>query len=147
MLKMHSSRPYIPALMSYVTKDFITANVRHGSSQNEKSRYTFFKRIKKFTNLLIGNSSLLLRGIGLIGVITSLTGLVFAFTVVMRKLFGAAIEPGWSFLVVIDLVLGGFILIALSIIGEYLFRIIEGNDRKPTFIVRRIIKHHSKSFE
>ena len=97
ILKMQSSRPYIPALMSYVTKDFVTANVRHGYSRNKKSRYTLFRRLKKFSNLLIGNSSLSLRGIGLIGILASLAGFVFALYVVTRKLFGAAIEPGWPF--------------------------------------------------
>jgi hypothetical protein len=59
--------------------------------------------------------------------------------VVIRYFRGTPILPGWASLVVINLVFGGLILVALSIIGEYLLRILEGSTRKPPYLVREII--------
>ena len=139
MLKIQSNHPFIPALMAYVTKDFVPVSVRHSESRHGKSRYTSFLRFKKFLNLLIGNSSLLLRVVGIVGVLASLSGFAFAFYVIMRKVLGSTIEPGWASLVVINLVFCGLILIALSIIGEYLIRLLEGSNQKPPYIIRRVI--------
>jgi hypothetical protein len=62
---------------------------------------------------------------------------VAAGVVLYRKLeYGVAVR-GWSSLMCAVLLLGGLILFALGVIGEYLIRIIESGERRPTFVVRR----------
>ncbi len=138
MLAISTPRPFIPALISSVTTDFVSVPISHEESRLKKSRYSFSRRIGQFSNLLIGNSTLLLRAIGIIGTCTALMGFIFAFYVIIRALLGEQVLPGWSSLIVINLVFGGLLLIALGINGEYLFRILENSSSKPAYQVRTI---------
>ena len=139
MLQTQTTRPFIPALLAHSTSDFVSVVVRHDKSQHGVSRYSFWKRVKQFSNLLIGNSSLVLRCTGLFGGVFAVLGFAYAFYIIVRKIVNPAIEPGWTSLVAINLVFGGLILIVLGIIGEYLIRILEGSSSKPPFIVRESI--------
>ena len=136
MLEVATPRPFIPALLSSVTNDFISVPIAHEKSRISNSRYSFFRRFSQFSNLLIGNSTILLRGIGMIGTVAAISGFMFAAYTIIRTLLGAEIMPGWSSLIVINLVFGGLLLIALGINGEYLFRILENSSKKPAYIVR-----------
>ncbi len=145
MLQIRPSRPFIPALMSHVTSDFYPVTVQHDISRHGKSRYSIRRRFRQFSNLIIGNSNLLLRWFGMVGVTTAMLGFVYGVYIVIRKLAGAPLSPGWASLVVINLVFGGFILIALGIIGEYLIRILEGSAQKPPYIVREVTGETKKA--
>lgn len=137
VLEVRSAHPFIPALLAHVTSDFHAVPVVQDESLHGRSRYTFRRRIRQFSNLLISNSSVLLRLIGLIGVVLPIGGFVFAGWVIVRKtLGGVPLLPGWASLVVINLVFGGLILLALSLVGEYLIRIVDGISRKPPFVIR-----------
>ena len=138
MLDISTPRPFIPALLSGVTQDFVSVPISHYPSQIGKSRYTYWRRLKQFSNLLVGNSSLMLRAIGAIGTLASFTGFIFALYTFMRVLMGQEIVPGWASLVVINLTFGGLILIGLGINGEYLLRILENSSKKPAYVIRRI---------
>jgi hypothetical protein len=138
MLEVHTPYPFVPALMACVTSDFVPVTVEHSGSRHGKSRYTLGRRFAQFSNLLINNSSLVLRWFGALGITLALAGFAFAISVIFRYFRGTPILPGWASLVVINLVFGGLILIALSIIGEYLLRILEGSSRKPAYLVREI---------
>ena len=139
MLQIRTPYPFIPALLASVTQDFVSVVVSHETSRHGKSRYTFRRRVRQFSHLLINNSTLLLRCLGVLGVTVAFGGFVFALTVVLRRLFGAPIFPGWASLMVINLVFGGLILLALGIVGEYLIRILEGISNKPAYLIRQIV--------
>ncbi len=139
MLRIRTPHPFIPALLAHTTTDFVPVVVPHQASGHGKSRYTLRRRVRQFSNLLINNSSLLLRWFGGFGFLFSTSGFVFAMLVFFRKLFGSTPPlPGWTSLMVLNLVFGGLILIALAIVGEYLIRILEGISDKPSYLVREI---------
>jgi len=140
MLDTATSRPFIPALLCGVTTDIVSVPIRHEHSRMRASRYSFLKRLSQFSNLLIGNSSLLLRVIGAIGTLAALSGFLFALYTVFRVILGAEVLPGWASLIVINLTFGGLILIALGINGEYLIRILEHSSKRPAYRVRTIVR-------
>lgn len=147
MLRVRTPHPFIPALMSCVTSDFVPVTVRHEASRQQASRYTLGRRLGQFSNLLINNSSLLLRGLGVAGAAVGLGGFLYAASVVVRRLAGSPIQTGWPSLVVINLIFGGLILIALSIVGEYMVRILEGISEKPPYLVRTIVAAGARAAE
>ena len=145
MLEVSTPRPFIPALLCSVTTDIVSTPIRHQPSKLESSRYSLFKRLSQFSNLLIGNSSLLLRGIGIIGATAAFAGFIFALYTVVRILLGDEIVPGWASLIVINLTFGGLILIALGINGEYLLRILEHSSSRPAYRVRDLLRSEDQS--
>lgn len=139
VLEVRTSHPFIPALLASVTKDFVAVVVPHEESSHGRSRYTLRRRVRQLSNLLISNSTLLLRGFGVFGVLVAVGGFGFAISVIARTLLGSPPLPGWASLVVINLVFGGLILVALSLMGEYLIRILDGVSNKPAYVVREIV--------
>lgn len=140
MLQVYSPSPFISSLLTQVTRDVVNVPVTHGRSLVKSSRYGIFSRLKQFSNLMIGNSSFLLRVLGMIGVATALAGFVFAGKIFFDVLVGAVGVSGWASLMTINLVYGGLLLIAFSIVGEYLIRILEATSKKQTYIMRSVIK-------
>ena len=72
-----------------------------------------------------------------VGVLFALAGLVLAVVAVVRKLVGwNEVDPGWTSLVVLMLVIGGVIVSMLGLLGEYVGRIYMSLNNAPQFIVR-----------
>jgi glycosyltransferase involved in cell wall biosynthesis len=136
MLRNSSDKPFIPALIQQVTTDVVAADVTHHESAYGRSRYTMMGRFRQFLNLLVGNSDLLLRWLGVLGICIMLCSLFLAAFIVLRKLSGVNVEVGWSSLMIAVLMLGGLQLGAISIIGQYLIRILSIAARKPAYHIR-----------
>jgi glycosyltransferase involved in cell wall biosynthesis len=147
MLRSVSPRPFIPALIAHTTDDIVPVAIPNHSSPRVRSRYTLRRRLSQFANLLIGNSSLVLRAVGTVGVFLSVAGLSYASAIVYRWFFVAPAVPGWASLATINLVFGGVGLIGLGVIGEYLHRILEVVNGAPVFTVREMVGAASETTE
>lgn len=133
---MHTPFPFIPAMMFYVTRDVVGVPVSHHHRQEGKSGYSLGKMIRLFKNLLINNSSLLLRFIGNMGLGISVVSLLSAIYFVYRKFFFDVQAVGWTSIFVALLFIGGMVLFSLGVIGEYLIRILNTVEKRPIFLVR-----------
>lgn len=141
MLTIQSSHPFIPAMMLYVTRDIVSVPATHDKRLEGKTGYSFRMMLQLFSNLMINNSSFLLKQIGRMGIsisiISFLTGLFF----ILKKVVWGIDATGWASLMVTLLFIGGLILFSLGTIGEYLIRIISGVEAKPTYIVKEKTKN------
>lgn len=137
MLAIRTAHPFIPALMLHVTKDVVAVDVDHRRRERGRSSYTFAKRMRLFTDLIIHNSSLVLRLVGQVGLALSAVSFLMAAYIVYRKLAHSIGVMGWASVVTVQLLIGGLLLFSVGIMGEYLVRIIESSEAKPTYFVRR----------
>ena len=81
----------------------------------------------------------MLRLVATIGFIIAIASFLLGTYYIVQKLAGNIKVSGWTSLVVISLFTSGLILFSLGIIGEYLIRIINGTEQRPSFIVRQRI--------
>jgi dolichol-phosphate mannosyltransferase/undecaprenyl-phosphate 4-deoxy-4-formamido-L-arabinose transferase len=137
VLSIRTPHPFLPALMFHVSRDVVGVPVSHHPRANGRSGYSLRKMVRLFSNLIINNSSLVLRLVGYVGIISSLLSFLGALWVTVRRLVYAESIPGWASLLVTLLFIGGLLLFALGVIGEYLVRIVETSEAKPTYFVRR----------
>lgn len=128
--------PFIPAMMFYVTKDVVGVPVRHLERTEGTTGYTFRRMIKLFQNLLINNSSLLLRYIGNMGISIAILSFLLGSYFVYKKLFFNIETIGWTSVIVSLLFIGGLLLFSLGVLGEYLIRIINTVERRPIYLIR-----------
>ncbi len=140
LIQLNPHKPFVPAMLAHITTDFVPVTLEHQASAHGRSRYSLARRLRQFSDLLIGNSNLLLRCVGGFGAFVAFAGLLFAVYVLVRRLLGLIQEPGWASLVSLNLVFGGLTLITLGIIGEYLIRILDGIQAKPPFVVREALR-------
>ena len=61
MRKIRSSNPFIPALIFRSTQDVVGVSLPHRERGTGRSNYTFLRRARLFSNLIINNSTLMLK--------------------------------------------------------------------------------------
>ena len=101
-----------------------------------KSQYNFGKKLKNFLDAVIDASYLPIRFISLVGVITSALGVLYSITIVVSWMRGETPFAGWAPLMIVVLLVGGFIMVMLGVIGEYVWRINEEVRKRPNYVVR-----------
>jgi dolichol-phosphate mannosyltransferase/undecaprenyl-phosphate 4-deoxy-4-formamido-L-arabinose transferase len=136
MLQSRTPHPFIPALLFHVTRDIVSVPCQHDPRQHGRSEFGLRRRLRLFSNLIINNSSLLLRFIAAVGIATALVSLALGVVLVALRMTTRQAVPGWTSLAVIELLIGGLILFSLGVIGEYLARIIQLAERRPAYFVR-----------
>ena len=101
-----------------------------------KSQYNFRKKLKNFLDAFLDASYLPIRFISLLGIVTSLMGILYSITIVISWFFGATPFTGWAPIMIAILLVGGLIMVMLGIIGEYIWRIYDEVRKKPNYVVR-----------
>lgn len=141
MLQIQSSHPFIPAMMLYVTRDIVSVPATHDKRLEGKTGYSFRMMFQLFSNLMINNSSFLLKQIGRMGISISIISFFAGLFFILKKVLWGIDATGWASLMVTLLFIGGLTLFSLGTIGEYLIRIISGVEAKPTYIVKEKTKN------
>jgi glycosyltransferase involved in cell wall biosynthesis len=140
ILSIRTPHPFIPALMFYVSRDAVGVPAAHNARREGRTGYRLPTLLGVFSNLLINNSSLILRIVGQLGIgLAGLSFLIAAFVVYRKLAYGVAVR-GWTSLFATLLLIGGLLLFGLGVVGEYLIRIIEGTETRPTYLVRRRVE-------
>lgn len=103
--------------------------------QRGVSHWTTTKKIKLAVDSFVSFSFAPIRLISYSGMVISVLGFLYALYIVSNKLLGGQPAPGWASLMVIMLVLFGFQLLMLGVIGEYLWRAVDEVRGTPPFIV------------
>jgi glycosyltransferase involved in cell wall biosynthesis len=101
-----------------------------------RSQYTFAKRLKNSLDAILDSSYLPIRFISLAGVLTALTGFLYALDIAYYRLRHHAVPPGWAPIMIVTLLIGGMLMLMLGIIGEYVWRIYDEVKGKPNYIIR-----------
>jgi glycosyltransferase involved in cell wall biosynthesis len=104
--------------------------IRHSGS----SKWTASKRLKLFFDSLISFSYVPLRSMSLLGGICSLLGLLYGVVVLINAIAGNPVK-GWSSLTIIVLLIGGFQMIMLGMLGEYLWRAYDETRGRPRYVI------------
>ena len=77
----------------------------------------------------------------------SVLGFFAAIYFILDKIFFGTDVAGWTSLMVIVLILAGFQMIMLGIIGEYLWRNLDETRRRPLFIIDEIYEAKDSNHE
>lgn len=98
------------------------------------SRWTFAAQLQHALNTVLSFSNVPIRALSLAGAGVALAGFAYAASVFLRfALLGGA--NGWPSLMTVVLVLGGLNLLALGLVGEYVWRILDESRRRPLYQV------------
>ena len=134
-LKIRSNKPFIASLIFAVTNDVVNVSVVHKERKHDKSGFTYLKSWSAFNNLLFNNSSILLRFVALLGVVLSTLCVgVSVFLIIEKLMVGNEVDQS-TVLLLTTSIIGGVLLFAVGVIGEYLIRIISGVEKRPAFFV------------
>ncbi len=128
--------PYISGMLFTLTRNVVNVPVRHEERKYGRSTYTMKKLFLLAFNLIINYTSLPLRLLTSVGIAVSLLSFFMGLYFILKKVMMDYILPGWTSVVVLLAFFNGLLLAILSIIGEYLARIIGEVSNKPQYVVR-----------
>jgi len=105
-----------------------------------KSRWTLSKKIKYLIDGVLGYSYFPIRLMSVLGLIVFLLGAIYALVISVLYFFGHSPFKGWAPIMILILVLSGFQMLMLGIIGEYLWRTLEESRKKELFLIDKIVE-------
>jgi glycosyltransferase involved in cell wall biosynthesis len=117
---------FSPAVINYVRER------RHFG----KSSYTFSKRFQLFVDSIIDISYFPIKFITRLGFIGALGGFFFAVLTVINFFLGGAPFNGFTAIFCTLLIFGGLQIMAIGLVGEYIFRVYDLNRERPTYIIK-----------
>ncbi len=100
-----------------------------------QTKYTFRKMVRFGIDGITSFSSKPLRISFIIGMCALVFALVYAIYAIVVYFAGQTL-PGWTSLMITILLLGGFQLVSIGIIGEYLGRIFHESKKRPHYFIR-----------
>ena len=127
---------YEPTTIEYTRRD----------REKGKSMWTYAKRINLFIDTFIVFSNKPIRFITCSGVIISFIGLLSAIYFIIDKLKNN-VASGWTSLMVVILMLSGFQMVMLGIIGEYMWRNLDESRNRPLYVIEKVLKKEEVSYE
>jgi len=100
-----------------------------------ESKWSLAKKIKLFVDSFVSFSFTPIRLISYSGIVVSVGGFAYALFIVLNRLFYGKPIPGWSSIMVVLLLVSGFQMIMLGVIGEYLWRVADEVRGAPPFVI------------
>lgn len=128
--------PYIDGLIMRITNNIGSVYVTHSSRAQGKSNYTFKKLFSLHLNMFLNFSVKPLRVFTTIGLLIFIGGMSLSTYFVYCKLTYQ--EPaGWTSTVILILLLSGFQIIFLGLIGEYLGKQYMDQNNTPQWVIKK----------
>ena len=129
-----------PTMLGYimqVTNKITNIDAVHRSRIEGHSGYNLKKMIRLWMDGFVNFSIVPLRISSFVGVAVAVIGFVSALFMICKKLFIGGVANGFTMMFSAFMIIGGFILVSLGLIGEYLGRIYLTISDMPQFNVRR----------
>jgi len=100
-----------------------------------ESKWTFSKKLKYLIDGVLGYSFLPIRLMSILGLLISLSGFIYSIFIVIAKFTGNVPFQGWAPLMILVLLLSGFQMLMLGVIGEYLWRTLDEVRRRQAYVI------------
>lgn len=100
-----------------------------------KSRWTLRKKVKLVADTLFSFSTVPIRIVEMIGMLSVFGGVIWAIAVIVAKLAGNIPVSGFTTLFLFSLFSFGIIMMSMGILGEYLWRAFDASRNRPPYII------------
>lgn len=134
--KLPERNRYYPGLRAWIGFNCAVVHYNRKERQLGTPKQSLKKLIRYAADAVFSFSYIPLRFLTMAGMIISGTGFILGLYFAVKRLAGIeSAFTGFTTIVVLTVCLGGFQLIALGVIGEYLLRIYEEVKGRPPYII------------
>ena len=138
VLKLHERNSNVFYLMVWLGFAYVNIPYTRRKREIGKSRWTLSKKIKLLIDSLLAFSFVPVRAISVAGLSLGLVALLYGFYIIGLKLFSPAEPAGWTTLMVVLLFVSAFQMVALGVIGEYVWRGLDAIRARPLYVVKDV---------
>lgn len=126
---------YLDVALGWVAGEVATCPVPLRQEGDRPSGYRARTLLSHFWRMVLTSGTRLLRFVSVLGALFALIGLVSAVGLVIARLVGGQIVPGWTSVMVVVLTGTGAVLFALGIVAEYLGVAVNMAMGKPPYMI------------
>ncbi|WP_042165722.1 glycosyltransferase family 2 protein [Paenibacillus gorillae] len=113
-------------------------NIEHSERKSGKSTYTFSKKLKLATDVIVSQSNKPLRMSIKFGFTISFLSMIYGIYLAVKYFFLEQPVSGWTSLMVSMYFLGGLMFANLGILGLYIGRIFNEVKQRPLYVIRDV---------
>lgn len=137
LLELPERNTFFRALSFWV--GFRTESVTYEVQERQfgESKWSFWSLMKYAISNATSFSTLPLQFVMVLGMISIGFSVILGIQTLVRYLMGTAVE-GFTTVILLILIVGGFLMISLGIIGHYIARIYEEVKGRPKYIIRTV---------
>lgn len=99
------------------------------------SKWTLKKKIGLVSDTLFSFSTLPIRILEIVGVLSFVVGIIWTIVVMIAKLSGSIPVGGYTTLMIFNLISFGVTMLSMGILGEYLWRAFDASRNRPPYII------------
>lgn len=108
---------------------------RRRERKTGKSGWTVLRKLKYFVDGFVAYSFVPIRLIALLGIVAFVLAVLLSLALIAQRLFSGTEAPGWSSVMIALLVLHGLELLAIGIVGEYVWRALDQVRPRPLYLI------------
>jgi polyisoprenyl-phosphate glycosyltransferase len=135
VIKIDEKNTNILYLLTWLGFDYVNIPYVRKKREIGKSRWTLKKKIKMFIDSFVAFSFFPIRLISVMGLIMGFVAMGYAIFILFAKFFHYIEIGGWSSMMVVLLFVSSFQMIALGIIGEYVWRGLDASRKRPNYVI------------
>ncbi len=128
---------YLDVALSWIANRATVVNVNYREERRPNSGYSYRRLLGHFWKLALTTGTRPLRYVSIGGGLISLAGIALAIRIVIDKIYFGISATGWASVAVAVMTLGGFTLLALGVIAEYIGLIVRSTFGQPTYLAIR----------
>ncbi|GAB3856347.1 glycosyltransferase family 2 protein [Hymenobacter terrigena] len=140
VLKLHERNSNVFYLMVWLGFAYVNIPYTRRKREIGKSRWTLNKKIKLLVDSLLAFSFVPIRAISVLGLGLGAIALLYGLYVIALKVTSPNEPAGWTTLMVVMLFVSAFQMIALGVIGEYVWRGLDAARKRPLYVVREVFE-------
>lgn len=137
LLGLTEKNTFFRALTFWAGFNSTTVEYEVQERQFGETKWSYGSLFKYAINNATSFSTLPLQMITFMGVISILFSVVLAVQTLVKYFMGTAVE-GFTTVILLILIVGGFIMLSLGIVGHYLARIYEEVKGRPKYIIKQV---------
>jgi polyisoprenyl-phosphate glycosyltransferase len=138
VLKLHERNSNVFYLMVWLGFAYVNIPYTRRKREIGKSRWTLNEKIKLPVDALLAFYFVPIRAISVLGLGLGFIALVYGLYVIALKVACPEEPAGWTTLMVVMLFVSAFQMIALGVIGEYVWRGLDAARKRPLYVVREV---------
>ena len=140
MRTYRGAHPYIPGLALMYSRETTNVLVDHQPRTVGSSGYSFGKILELVFRILFNYSSFPLRYVSALGLIVTAGAFGLSTFLFIRAIVVGTTVPGWASVAVMLSFFNGVTLLIISMLGEYVVRLLDQSSQATSYQVREIVK-------
>jgi glycosyltransferase involved in cell wall biosynthesis len=143
ILHHHQNFIFLDEIFYWYTDDIGFVEVEHHPRKYDQSGYSFGKLFRLVANLILYYTMVPLKVLVYGGLIISMITFIYGLFFIFKKLV-FDVPLGFTSLIVTILFSTSIILFSLGVLGEYLSRIYQLQNRKPPYSIRKVVEREDE---